>query len=132
MRAAVEAALVVTLGSAASRAQAMPTDPLEFYQSYLAVLAKARTLDELLPYYTSELAQGLGKMPKEMQGNYLKMNARQLTDLKVTKQSVTASKAEFQMTAKTRTGTETTGAARLVKEKGVWKVEDESWATQVP
>ncbi len=132
MRAVTVAALVVTLGSPAIAEQSTPADPLEFYKGYLAVLAKAKSLDELLPYYTAELSQGLRKMPKEMQGNYLKMNVRQLTDLKVTKQSVTASKAEFQMTAKTAKGTETTGAATLVKEGGAWKVEDESWATQAP
>ena len=95
MRFIVVAACVLALGSSAPRAQAQ-ADPIEFYKGYLAVLAKAKSLDELLPYYTAELAQGLRKMPKEMQGNYLKMNVRQLSDLKVTRQSVTASKAEWE------------------------------------
>ena len=112
--------------------QAQPSDPLEFYKGYLAVLAKAKSLDELAPYYTRELGDGLRKMPKEMQANYLKMNAHALTDLKVTKQRVESSKAVFEMTAKTADGRETTGSATLVKEGGAWKVEDESWATPLP
>ena len=38
-----------------------------------------------------------------MQANYIKMNARALTDLKVTKQQVDSSKAVFEMSAKQRT-----------------------------
>lgn len=135
MRAVILALVVVGLSGGMGRAtsaQGTQADPLEFYKGYLGVLAKATTLDELLPYYTKELADGLRKMPKEMQGNYLKMNVRQLTDLKVTKRSVTASKAEYQFTAKTPKGTETSGGATLVKEGGAWKVDDEQWATQIP
>lgn len=58
------------------QAKAQPSDPVEFYKGYLAVQAKAKSLDELLPYCTHELGDSLGKMPTEMQANYLKMNAR--------------------------------------------------------
>jgi hypothetical protein len=67
-----------------------------------------------------------------MQGNYLKMNARSLSDLKVVKQTVTADRAEFQLMAKTARGTETQGTVTLVKEGAAWKVEDEAWATPTP
>lgn len=123
-------ALIATAGK--SEAQAKSSDPLEFYKGYLAVLAKAKSLDELVPYYTRELGDGLRKMPAEMQANYIKMNARALTDLKVTKQQVDSSKAVFEMSAKTADGRETTGSATLVKEGGAWKVEDESWAAPLP
>ena len=123
-------ALIVTIGK--SETQTNASDPLEFYKGYLAVLAKAKSLDELLPYYTHELADGLRKMPAEMQANYIKMNVRALTDLKVTKQQVDSSKAVFEMSAKTADGRETTGSATLVKEGGAWKVEDEGWATPLP
>ena len=48
-------------------------------------------------------------MPAEMQANYIRMNARALTDLKVTKQQVDSSKAVFEMSAKTADGRETKG-----------------------
>jgi hypothetical protein len=128
----VALALCLLAGAVGLTAQAGATDPLEFYKGYLAVLAKAKTLDELVPFYVKELGDGLKKMPKEMQGNYLKMNVRALTDLKVVKQTVTAGRAEYQLTAKTASGAATTGAATLVKEGGAWKVEDEAWASPVP
>jgi len=131
MKAAV-LVLCLLAGAASLVAQAGATDPLEFYKGYLAVLAKAKTLDELVPFYVKELGDGLKKMPKDMQGNYLKMNARSLSDVKVVKQTVTATKAEYQLTAKTASGAVTTGGATLVKEGGAWKVEDEAWASPVP
>ena len=79
-------ALIATAGK--SETQTNASDPLQFYKGYLAVLAKAKSLDELLPYYTRELADGLRKMPAEMQANYIKMNAHALTDLIVTKRQV--------------------------------------------
>lgn len=127
---AVMLALAFSLASFA--ACAAPGDPLEFYREFQAVLAKAKTLDPLLPYYTKELSTGLAKMPKEMQANYLKMNARKLTDLKVTRQAVDANKAVLEMTAKTEDGRPTIGKVTLVKERGAWKVDDDAWATQAP
>jgi hypothetical protein len=129
MRLVIALVLVLAFGGREAWAQ---TDPLEFYKGYLAVLAKATSLDELLPYYSKALADGLRKMPKEMQGNYLKMNVRALTDLEVTKQAITATRAEFQLKARTPQGAETNGSATLVKEGGAWKVDDWAWATPVP
>lgn len=123
-------ALLVSLGK--FEAQTKPSDPLEFYKSYLAVLAKAKSLDELLPYYTHELAEGLSKMPADMKANYVRMNARTLQDVKVTKQHVESAKAVFEMTAKEADGRETTGSATMVKEADAWKVGDESWAAPAP
>jgi hypothetical protein len=125
---AVMLALAFSLASFA--ACAAPSDPLEFYREFQTVLAKAKTLDPLLPYYTKELSTGLAKMPKEMQANYLRMNARKLTDLKVTRQSVDANRAVLEMTAKTEDGRPTSGKVTLVKERGAWKVDDDAWATQ--
>ena len=47
-------ALFATAGK--SEAQTNASDLLQFYKGYLAVLAKAKNLDESLPYYTRELA----------------------------------------------------------------------------
>ena len=129
MRIVVAFAVLVATALAPVRAQQKPSGPLETYKAYLEVLAKAESLDQLLPYYTKELAEGLAKMPKEMQGNYLKANRRVLTDLRVTKETVTATKAEFQMTAVTPDKKHTSGTATLVKEGDAWKIDEDAWAT---
>ena len=105
-----------------------PAGPMETYKAYLQVLAKAERLDQLLPYYTKDLADGLAKMPKEMQGNYLQMNRRALKDVKVTRETVTDSRAEYEMTAVTGDGKHVAGQAILVKEGGSWKIDEDAWA----
>jgi hypothetical protein len=107
--------------------QPKATEPFAAYKEYLDALAKATTLEALLPYYTKELSDGLRKMPKDMQGNYLKMNKREIRDLKVTKQTVDANKAEFHLTGKDAAGNDLTGSATLVKEGGGWRIDDFAW-----
>lgn len=124
--------LVVASSRPAPAAPPAASDPLEFYRGYLGVLATATSLEALLPYYTKELADGLRGMPQEMQANYLKMNARKLTALEVTKQTVEDGKAILEMTAKTEDGRPTSGSATLVKEGGAWKVENEAGAAPLP
>ena len=125
-------ALATIAAAPLAAAQAKATDPLDAYKEYLAVLAKATTLDSLLPYYTKELSDGLRKMPKDMQANYLKMNKQAVTGLKVTKQDVTATKASFELTAKDTSGQDLKGTAALVKEGGAWKVDDFAWIGPPP
>jgi hypothetical protein len=72
------------------------------------------------------------KMPKDMHANYLKMNKRVVNDVKVTKQRVTATQADLEMTAKDASGQSLTGTATLVKEGGRWKVEDFAWVGPPP
>ena len=122
-------ALVVAAAIPPATARQQPSTPMEAYKAYLQVLAKAESLEQLLPYYTRELRDGLSKMPKEMQGNYLKMNRRVLTDLKVTKESVTATRAEYQMTAVTADKKHTVGRAILVREGDAWKIDEDAWST---
>ena len=128
----VIATMFSALASLVAGAQAKSDDPVAVYKEYLGVLAKATSLDPLLPYFTKELADGMRKMPKDMQGNYLKMNKRVVNDLKVTKQSITAAKADLEMTAKDAAGQSLTGTASLVKEGGAWKVDDFAWAGPLP
>lgn len=135
-RRSVKKILVVVLLSAlvstVSGAQSKSGDPVAVYKEYLGVLAKANTLDPLLPYFTKELADGMRKMPQDMHANYLKMNKRVVNDLKVTKQTVTATQADLEMTGKDAGGRSLTGTATLVKEGGAWKVEDFTWVGPPP
>ena len=128
----VIATMFSALASLVAGAQGKSDDPVAFYKEYLGVLAKATSLEPLLPYFTRELADGMRKMPKDMQGNYLKMNKRVVNDLKVTKQTVTAARADLEMTAKDAAGQSLTGTASLVKEGGAWKVDDFAWAGPPP
>lgn len=128
----VVSVMLCAFASLALAAQGKSDDPVAVYREYLGVLAKATSLEPLLPYFTKELADGMRKMSKDMQANYLKMNKRVVNDMKVTKQNVTAAKADLEMTAKDATGQAMTGTATLVKEGGAWKVDDFAWAGPLP
>ena len=121
-------AFVVVATISPVEAQQTVSGPMETYKAYLQVLAKAESLERLLPYYTKELADGLSRMPKEMQGNYLRMNRRVLKDLKVTKETVTA-RAEYEMTAVTGDGKHVAGTAILVKAGDSRKIDEDAWST---
>lgn len=124
-------ALVVMMPHAMG-AQAKATDPIAAYKEFLAALGKATSLESLLPYYTKELSGGMRKMSKDMQANYLKMNKREIKDLKITKQNISGDKAEFEMTGKDASGQDLSGSATMVKEGGGWKVDDFAWIGPPP
>ena len=128
-RSIVRACVVAVMAAApiVVDAQAKAAEPLAAYKEYLDALAKATSLEALLPYYTKELSNGLRKMPKDMQVNYLKMNKHEIKDLKVTKENVSANKAEFHMTGKDAAGNDLSGRATLVKEGGGWRIDDFAW-----
>ena len=123
---------VLCLFLSASLAYAQPAgkDPLEVYRAYLAVAAEAKTLGQLLPFYTKDLREELPKMPAEMQGNYVKMRIPKfkLAEMKVTRQTVEASRAVFDLSGRTGDGRDVTGQAILVQEGGEWKIEEDAWA----
>ena len=127
MKIVVAIGILLTIAASSTAGLIQSDEPLTFYKKYLEVLAKAKSLDELLPYYAKELSDGLVKMPAEMKSNYLKMNKKALKDLKVTKQDVGADKAVYEMSA-TADGKQTHGKVTLVKQGGAWKIEDEAWA----
>jgi hypothetical protein len=128
MKTVLPAAILLVLGLLPVAAQQKASGPMDAYKAYLDVLAKATSLEQLLPHYTKELRDGLSKMPKEMQGNYLKMNRRVLKDVKVTRETVTDSRAEYEMTAVTGDGKHIAGSATVVKEGGAWKIDEDAWA----
>jgi hypothetical protein len=118
----------LSIASTAGWTSSQTAEPLPFYMKYLEVLAKAKTLDDVLPYYTKEMRDGLSKMPDEMKANYLKMNRRGLKDLKVTSQKIGAGQAVFEMTAVGPAGQPASGKVTLVKEGTAWKIDDDAWA----
>ena len=123
---------VLCLFLTASLASAQPAkkDPLEVYRAYLAVAADAKTLSQLLPFYTKDLREALPKMPAEMQDNYVKMRIPKykIAEMKVTRQTVEASRAVFDLSGRTADGRDVTGQAILVQEGGEWKIEEDAWA----
>src|SRR5262245_52182523 len=126
--------IVCVIGAAATSATAQTKDtpgPLEAYRAYLDAASKATTPDALFPFISNEYKTLLQKAPKGEVDKMLKMSIAKdkLTDIKVVKQQVDATKAVLELTAKTGDGRDTSGKVTMVKEGGAWKMDEDAWAT---
>ena len=134
--AGVCALIVCVIGVVAANAFArapQAAGPLEAYKAYLDAASKATTPDALFPFISKEYKTVLQNAPKGEVDKMLKMSIAKdkLTDIKVVKQQVDASKAVLELTAKTGDGRDTSGKVTMVKEGGAWKMDEDAWATPV-
>ena len=101
----------------------------EFYQAYRKAFAKAQKMEDLLPMMAANRRAQMEKTPADertmMWGMLKEMTAAQ-GDVKVLKETPTASGAELAVQAKDGVGTVT-----LVKEGGAWKLDKESWKSKM-
>jgi hypothetical protein len=97
----------------------------EFYQAYRKAFAKAQKIEEILPMMAAARRKQMETTPadeRKMMFEMLKEMTAAQGDVKVGKETPTATGAELAVTAKDGTGTVT-----LVKEGGAWKLDKESW-----
>ena len=120
-------ALALAVTALAGAAQA-PQSATEFYQAYRKAFAKAQKVEDLLPMMAANRRAQMEKTPAEeramMFGMLKEMTADQ-GEVKVLKETPTANGAELSVQAKDGTGTIT-----LVKERGAWKLDKESWKSK--
>ena len=124
---------VVASAVAHPGAQTPAPGPLDAYKAYVAAAAKATTAEVLFPFISKEYKTILQNGPKAEIEKMLKMNIAKdnLTDIKVTSQKIEATKAVLELTAKTGDGRATSGKVTMVKEDGVWKTDEDAWATPI-
>jgi hypothetical protein len=102
----------------------------EFYMAYRAAFAKAKSIDELLPWMDKERRDQIGKTPagdkKEMFGMIKAFDDH--INLKVVKETPTATGAELQVEGiSAAEKSKATAVIKLAKEGGAWKLSEESW-----
>lgn len=102
----------------------------DFYLAYRAAFAKAKTIDELLPWMAKSRLGQINKTPAaeraEMFGMIKMMDDHQ--SVKVVKETPSANGAELQVEAISgESKKKATGVITLVKEGGAWKLDQESW-----
>lgn len=129
---ACTAALVVALAAAGAAQTATSTYKTagEFYLAYRAAFVKAKTIDELTPWMSKMRRDQIGKETpadrKEMFDMIKAFDDR--TNIKVVKESATASGAELQVEGiSAESKAKGTGVITLVKEGTAWRVDRESW-----
>ena len=97
----------------------------EFYMAYRKAFAKAQKIEDILPMMAAPRRKQMEKTPADertMMFGMIKEMAAEQGEVKIVKETATATGAELSVTAKDGTGTVT-----LVKEGGAWKLDKESW-----
>lgn len=125
---------LLTLHAAATDAQPAPKTPAEAYLGYRAALLKAKSLDDLRPWFSKDGVAQLGSLPADQKGMMLEMikdMSSALTNVKVVGEDIKGDTATLRVEG-TDIGDKSTKKARvdIVREGGTWKFVKESWGGQ--
>ena len=112
-------------------AQPSAKSPTDTYLGYRAAMLKAKTLDDLKPWFSKDGVAKLNSMPADQRGmmlEFVKDMSSAITNLKVVKESITGDAAKLQVEG-TDVGDKSVKKATVdvVREGGVWKFVKESW-----
>lgn len=101
----------------------------KFYREYRAAFAKAKSIEELLPYLSKVRAEMVQQTPKEDRAKMFgMMKAMDVKDVKVLKESKTDSGYVLEATGKGGIAPgPSKGTIDIVREGGKLKVDRESW-----
>jgi hypothetical protein len=101
----------------------------QFYMEYTAAFAKAKTIDEILPYMAKENVDQVKSTPAaekaKMFGMIKMMN--DYTNVKVVKETKTPTGYMLDLTATNSEKKPAKGTAEIVNEGGAMKLKQESW-----
>ena len=119
----------VLLPSLAQPAAAQTQTASQFYMTYRAAFEKAKKIEDLFPYMAKKnIDQVNATAPAERAQMFemIKMMGA-ITDVKVVKETKTATGATLDVTAMDPDKKPTKGTVDIVKEGTAWKLGSESW-----
>jgi hypothetical protein len=106
-----------------------PGEGTKFYMEYRAAFAKAKSIDEVLPYLAKERVAQVQKTPKEDRAKMFEMiKMMDVKDVKITKETKTPTGITLEATGVGGMADgPTTGTITIVREDGKLKIDKESW-----
>ena len=111
-------------------AQTQQKTPSQFYMDYRAAVDKAGTLEEILPYLSTEIRQPMETIPAAQRPRMLqafKAMRGSVTNFKVVKEIPTGNGATLNVEGLNPEQKKTMGTIQIVKEQGQWKIGKEDW-----
>jgi hypothetical protein len=120
------------LPPAAAFAQAPAGSASEFYLKYRQAFDAANKVEELLPYMSAATRKQVESTPageREKMFELIKIMGA-LTNMKIVKETPTATGATLTVEAVDSDKAKTTGTIEIVREGGTWKLGKESWSTK--
>jgi hypothetical protein len=124
---AVSALLFVSL--AVVPALARQQTATQFYLGYRTAFAKATKIDDLLPFMAKQRVDQVNGTPAADRVQIFQMIKMMdtVTDVKVVKETKTATGATLSVEGLDENKKKSTGTVEVVKEGGAWKLDQESW-----
>jgi len=128
----VTVALVAcALGAAVLQAQKPAPTASAFYLSYNAIMEKAKSIDELLPFMSKQRVDQVKETPADERAMMFEIVKEMAAkNVKVVKETPSAAGATIEATGTDPAGGAMKGTITLVKEAGAWKVDKESWSNK--
>jgi len=117
----------------ASQTFARGQKPGDMYLEFVAAAKKASAFDKIAPYLSTVLLRDLKAAPQEEREKWFKYmkDIWNLADITFTKESISGDRCVLEATAKTATGKSAKAKIDLVREQGVWKLDEEAWASEL-
>jgi hypothetical protein len=102
----------------------------QFYLSYRAAFDKAKKIDDLFPFMVKKNIDQVNQTPPADRAKMFEMMKMMgaLTEVKVVKETKTATGATLDVTALDPDKKPTKGSVEIVKEGAAWKLGGESWS----
>jgi hypothetical protein len=121
----------VAIGVGLAQAQKPGETASEVYLSYVAALAKAKSIDELLPFMSKSRVDQVKATPADERTMMFEM-VKELgaKNVKITKESATATGATLDAVGADSAGGAMKGTITLVKEGGVFKIDKDAWSSK--
>jgi hypothetical protein len=121
--------LIATLVLSSTPAIAQKT-ATQFYMDYQAAFAKAKTIDDILPFMAKGRVDEVKKTPAAERAKmfeFVKFMAEEHQNVKVTKETKTPTGYTLDVSATTSDKKTATGTVEIVNEGGAMKINRESW-----
>ncbi len=129
LRARISCLPIVLFATASLLAQAPTQSASDFYMQYRKAFDAAKKIDDVLPFMSADTTKQIMATPPAERGQMFEMIKMMgaLTNVKITKETRTATGATLTVTALDSDKKNTTGTIDIVQENGKWKLGQESW-----
>jgi hypothetical protein len=129
LRARIICLPIVLFATASLLAQAPAQSASDFYMQYRKAFDAAKKIDDVLPFMSADTTKQIMATPPAERGQMFEMIKMMgaLTNVKITKETRTATGATLTVTGLDSDKKITTGTIDIVQENGKWKLGQESW-----
>jgi hypothetical protein len=132
LRAGIISLPIVLLATASVFAQAATPSASDFYLQYRKAFDAAKKIDDVLPFMSADTTKQIQATPPAERGQMFEMIKMMgaLTNVKITKETKTATGATLTVNAIDSDKKPTVGTIDIVQESGKWKLGKESWSSK--